>query len=195
MDKVQELTYQGVAPWMLWVAVVAGVVLCGVIAAVYKVIQISRSEKQHKQEEIQKIAASEVDKNVKSLAEDISEKVMESMKGKFDAIDRRFESIDTKLKADKTRLELAEERSRAHDKSLERIETTLTSVDTNIKDMRKGFTFLARGTVATMNKILHDGAGADADLAKAARGLNDYLTDRPTVPMQQSQNNEEEVNE
>ena len=180
---------------MLWVAVVVGIVLCGVIAAVYKIIQIGRDEKRHKQEEIQKIAANEVDQKVETLAEDISEKVMESMQGKFDIIDKRFESIDTKLKADKTRLELAEKRSNAHDKSLERIETTLKSVDTNIKDMRRGFTFLARGTVATMNKLQHNGADADAELAEAARGLNKYLTDRPTVPMQQSQNNEEEESE
>ena len=28
VEQVKELTYQGVAPWMLWVAVVAGIVLC-----------------------------------------------------------------------------------------------------------------------------------------------------------------------
>lgn len=191
MDKVEQLTYQGISPWMLWVAVIAGVILCGVIASVYKVIQISRDEKKHKAEEMQKIAAEEVDKRAETLAEDISKKVLESMQGKFDAIDRRFASIDDKLKADKNRLDLAEGRSVEHDKSLARIETTLKSVDTNIKDMRKGFTCLARGTVATMNKILHDGADADADLAKAARGLNEYLTDRPTVPMQQETNENE----
>lgn len=174
VEQVKELTYQGVAPWMLWVAVVAGIVLCVAFAAVWKVVQINRDEKKRKRDEITEIADGAAKERVDKLAEDISQKVMESMKDKFD-------SIDKKLDADKIRIEAAEKRSAEHDKALERIESTLESVDANIKDIHEGFTYLARGTIATLNHEIHN--GNKEELEEAAKELDKYLTRRPIVPI------------
>lgn len=177
MDKVEQaaekLTYQGIAPWMIWVFFVAGIVLCVAIAAVWKVVDISRNEKKRKQEEMTAIAEGVVQRKVDTLAEDISQKVSTKMQSKFDAIDK-------KLEADKVRIEQAERRSNEHDKALERIENTLESVDANIKDMHEGFTYLARGTIATLNHQQHNGNAEE--LEEAAKELNKYLTHRPIVP-------------
>lgn len=174
VEQVKELTYQGVAPWMLWVAAVAGIVLCVAFAAVWKVVQINREEKKRKRDEITEIADGAAKERVDKLAEDISQKVMESMRDKFD-------SIDKKLDADKVRIEAAEKRSAEHDKALERIESTLESVDANIKDIHEGFTYLARGTIATLNHEIHN--GNKEELEEAAKELDKYLTHRPIVPM------------
>jgi len=173
-QAAKELTYQGVAPWMLWVAAVAGIVLCIAIAAVWKVIEISRNEKKRKTDEVKAIAEGVVQSKVDTLAEDISEKVTSAMQSKFDAIDK-------KLETDKTRIELAEKRSKEHDDALERIEATLDSVDANIKDIHEGFTFLARGTIATLNHEIHN--GNKEELEEAAKELDKYLTRRPIVPV------------
>jgi len=177
VDKVEQaaekLTYQGIAPWMIWVFFVAGIVLCVAIAAVWKVVEISRNEKKRKQEEMTAIAEGVVQRKVDTLAEDISQKVSTKMQDKFDAIDK-------KLEADKVRIEQAERRSNEHDKALERIESTLESVDANIKDMHEGFTYLARGTIATLNHQQHNGNAEE--LEEAAKELNKYLTHRPIVP-------------
>ncbi len=167
-------TYQGIAPWMLWVAVVAGVVLCVAIAAVWKVIEINRSEKKRKHDEIAEIASNAVDKKVEEVADDISKKISDSFKDQFD-------SVYKKLDADKTRIEAQERRSMEHDRALERIESTLDNVDSNIRDMREGFTCLARGTIASLNHQIHN--GNSDELVEAAAGLNKYLTARPVVPM------------
>ena len=92
MDKVEQLTYQGIAPWMLWVAVLAGIAICVAIAAVWKVVEINRGEKKRKQDEIRSIAEDAVDDKVDSLADDISRKVMDAMKDKFEAIDRKLKT-------------------------------------------------------------------------------------------------------
>lgn len=173
MDKVEQLTYQGIAPWMLWVAVLAGIAICVAIAAVWKVVDITRHEKKRRQDEVQSIAERTVQEKVETLADDISQKVMNAMKEKFDAIDR-------KLDADKIRIENAEKRSNEHDRSLERIEQTLENVDKNIQDMSDGFTYLARGTIATLNHQIHNGNKEELD--EAAKELNKYLTHRPIVP-------------
>ncbi len=173
-QAAKELTYQGVAPWMLWVAVVAGIVLCLAIAAVWKVVEISRGEKKRKRDEMTAIAEGVVQTKVDTLAEDISQKVTDAMQGKFDAIDK-------KLEADKVRIEAAERRSNEHDKALERIEATLESVDANIKDIHEGFTYLAQGTIATLNHEIHN--GNKEELEEAAKELNKYLTHRTIVPM------------
>lgn len=173
-QAAKEITYQGVAPWMLWVAAVAGIVLCIAIAAVWKVVEISRSEKKRKQDEIKAIAEGVVQEKVDTLAEDISQKVTEAMQSKFDAIDKKLDS-------DKIRIENAEKQSSEHDKALERIENTLESVDANIKDIHEGFTYLARGTIATLNHEIHN--GNKEELEEAAKDLDKYLTRRPIVPM------------
>lgn len=174
VEQVEKLTYQGVAPWMLWVVFVAAIALCVAIAAVWKVVEIARGEKKRRKEETEGIAQAAVTQQVATLADDISEKVMENMKGKFDAIDKKLDS-------DKIRIEQAEKRSSEHDKALERIEKTLDSVDTNIRDMREGFTYLARGTIATINHQRHNGNADELD--EAAHQLNTYLTARPVVPI------------
>lgn len=92
MDKVEQLTYQGIAPWMLWVAMLAGIAICVAIAAVWKVVEINRGEKKRKQDEIRSIAEDAVDDKVESLADDISRKVMDAMKDKFEAIDRKLKT-------------------------------------------------------------------------------------------------------
>lgn len=173
MDKVEQLTYQGVAPWMIWIAVLAGIAICVAIAAVWKVVEISRSEKKRRTDEVRGIAEGVIQQKVDRLAEDISQKVMDAMKDKFDAIDR-------KLDADKVRIEAAEKRSNEHDKALERIEQTLDNVDKNIQDMSEGFTYLARGTIATLNHQIHNGNKEELD--EAAKELNKFLTRRPIVP-------------
>ena len=137
-------------------------------------MEINRGEKKRKRDEITGIANAAVDTKVATLADDISKKVTESFKNKFD-------SIDKKLDADKTRIEAQEKRSMEHDRALERIEETLDSVDANIKDMREGFTCLARGTIATLNHQIHN--GNTKELEDAAIDLNKYLTARPIVPM------------
>ena len=174
VEQVKELTYQGVAPWMLWVVFVAGIAFCVAFAAVWKVVQINREEKKRKRDEITEIADGAVKERTDKLAEDISQKVMESMKDKFDGIDK-------KLDADKLRIEEAEKRSAEHDKALERIEKTLDNVDANIRDMREGFTFLARGTIASLNHQRHNGNPEELD--EAAKDLDKYLTARPIVPI------------
>ena len=175
MDKVAEqLTYQGVAPWMLWVALVVGIALCAAIASVWKVVQLYREEKKRRQDEIASIAEGVVQKKVNALAEDISTKVTASMQS-------RFAEIDRKLDNDKRHIESAEIRSEEHDKALERIEATLESVDKNIRDMSEGFTYLARGTIATLNHQRHNGNSDELD--EAARELDKYLTQRPIVPI------------
>lgn len=176
-QAAKELTYQGIAPWMLWVAAIAGIVLCIAIAAVWKVVEISRSEKKRKRDEMRAVAEDVVQEKVDTLAEDISQKVTDAMQAKFDAIDK-------KLEADKNRIETAERRSNEHDKALERIESTLESVDANIKDIHEGFTYLARGTIATLNHQRHNGNQDELD--EAARELDKYLTRRPIVPTPQS---------
>lgn len=174
LDKVESITYQGIAPWMLWVTAIVVVVLCAAIATVWKVIQINRDEKKRKQDEMIAIAESVVQAKVDTLADDISEKVTAAMTDKFADIDR-------KLDADKIRIEAAEKRSSEHDKALERIEQTLISVDTNIKDMSEGFTYVAQGTKASLNHQLHN--GNTEEIEEAARELDKYLTHRPIVPM------------
>jgi len=159
---------------MLWVAVIAGIVLCIAFAAVWKVVEINRSEKKRKTDEVKAIAEGVVQSKVDTLAEDISQKVTDAMQSKFDAIDK-------KLEADKVRIENAERRSNEHDKALERIETTLESVDANIKDIHEGFTYLARGTIATLNHEIHN--GNKEELEEAAKELDKYLTQRPIVPI------------
>ena len=174
MDKVEQLTYQGIAPWMVWVAVLAGIAVCVAIAAVWKVVEISRGEKKRRHDEIKGIAESAVDAKVESLADDISQKVMDAMKEKFEAIDRKLEN-------DKLDIENAKKRSAEHDKALERIEQTLENVDKNITDMSEGFTYLARGTIATMNHELHN--GNEDELEEATKELTKFLTHRPIVPV------------
>jgi len=173
-QAAKELTYQGVAPWMLWVAVVVAIVLCIAIVAIWKVVEINRSEKKRKTDEVKAIAESVVQSKIDTLAEDISQKVTDAMQSKFDAIDK-------KLEADKVRIETAERRSNEHDKALERIESTLESVDANIKDIHEGFTYLARGTIATLNHEIHN--GNKEELEEAAKDLDKYLTKRPIVPI------------
>ena len=173
-QAAKELTYQGVAPWMLWVALVAGVVLCIAIAAVWKVVEITRSEKKRKTDEMTAIAESVMQRKVDALADDISQKVTVNIQPKFD-------SIDKKLDGDKKRIEEAERRSNEHDKALERIEATLESVATNIMDIHEGFTYLARGTIATLNHEIHN--GNKEELEEAAKELDDYLIHRPIVPI------------
>lgn len=174
MEPAKEIVYQGVAPWMIPVAILVGIVACVAFAAVWKVVEINRGEKKRKTEEITRIAENAINARVNTLAEEISDKVSENIREKFSEIDR-------KLDTDKRRIEQAEKRSDAHDKTLARIENTLESVDANIKDMREGFTCLARGTIATLNHQQHNG-NAD-ELEEAAKELNRYLTNRPIVPM------------
>lgn len=174
MDKAEQLTYQGVAPWMLWVAVLAGIAICVAIAAVWKVVEISRGEKKRKQDEIAAIAERTVQAKADTLADEISQKVLTAMKVKFD-------SIDEKLAADKRRIENAEKRSAEHDKALERIEKTLDNVDKNIQDMSEGFTYVARGTKASLNHQLHNGNAEEIE--EAARELDRFLTRRPIAPI------------
>ena len=175
MEKAAEaITYQGVSLWMIPVAFIVGIAFCAAFAQVWKVVEIHRGEKDRKRQKVEKIAQDAVDAKVNSLADNISEKVMESMKGKFDAIDR-------KLDADKRRIEAAEKRSSEHDKALERIETTLEKVDQNIQDMSEGLTCMTRGTVASLNHQLHN--GNKEELEEAAREMNRYLTHRPIVPV------------
>lgn len=174
MEHLENVTYQGVSWWMIPVAVLVGIAFCVAFAQIWKVIQINREEKKRKEDAVKAIAEGAVQKKVDTLADDISRKVMDAMKDKFDGIDR-------KLDADKIRIEAAEKRSSEHDKALERIEQTLESVDTNIKDLREGFTHLARGTIATLNHQQHN--GNQEELEEAARELNKYLTQRPIVPM------------
>lgn len=174
MDKAEQLTYQGIAPWMLWVAVLAGIAVCVAIAAVWKVVEISRGEKKRRQDEITAIAERAVQAKADALADDISQKVTAAMKVKFD-------SIDEKLAADKRRIENAEKRSSEHDKALERIEKTLENVDKNIQDMSAGFTYVARGTKASLNHQLHN--GNTEEIEEAARELDRFLTHRPIVPI------------
>ena len=176
-QAAKELTYQGIAPWMLWVAAIAGIVLCIAIAAVWKVVEINRSEKKRKHDEMKAIAEGVVQAKVDTLAEDISQKVTANMQ-------ERFAEIDRKLDNDKRHIEDAEKRSAEHDKALERIESTLESVDANIKDIHEGFTYLARGTIATLNHQRHNGNQDELD--EAARELDKYLTRRPIVPTPQS---------
>lgn len=175
MERVETLTYQGIAPWMVWIAILAGIAFCVAIAAVWKVVEISRNEKRRKHDEMTAIAESVVQERVDTLAEDISQKVMDAMQEKFDAIDH-------KLSSDKVRIENSERRSNEHDKALERIEQTLESVNANILDMREGFTYIARGTIASLNHQRHNGNPEELD--DAARDLDRYLTKRPIVPMQ-----------
>lgn len=182
-QAAKEITYQGIAPWMLWVAVVVAIVLCVAIAAIWKVVEINRGEKKRKQDEMKAIAEGVVREKVDTLAEDISQKVTEAMQSKFDAINK-------KLEADKVRIETAERRSNDHDKALERIESTLDNVDANIKDIHEGFTYLAQGTVATLNHEIHN--GNRDELEEAAKELNRYLTHRPIVPMPEKKKNNQE---
>lgn len=176
MEQVKDIAVQGIAPWMLWVALFVGVALCAVIAAVYKVVQIRREETRHRDEHIAQIAEGVINQQVETLAEDISRKVTDAMQDKFDAIDRKLDS-------DKTRIEAQERRSGEHDRTLDRIEKTLESVDANIKDIHEGFTYLAQGTIATLNHQRHNGNPEELD--EAAKELEKYLTHRPIVPMQQ----------
>ena len=173
MDKVEQITYQGVAPWMLWVTAIVVVVLCAAIATVWKVVQIYREEKKKKQDEVKSIAESIIQTKTDLLADDISKKVSASMKDKFD-------SIDKKLDADKIRIENAEKRSKEHDDALERIEQTLDSVDRNIRDMSEGLTCMAQGTIASLNHQIHN--GNKDELEEAAKEMNRYLTHRLIVP-------------
>lgn len=175
-EAAEKITYQGVAPWMIPVFILVGIVLCVAFAAVWKVVEISRGEKKRKHDEMTAIAEGVVQAKVNTLAEDISQKVAANMQ-------KKFEEIDRKLDTDKRRLEQAEKRSDAHDKALERIEATLESVDANVKDMHEGFTCMTRGTIATINQLLHN--GNQEELESAANELNRYLTSRPIVPMQQ----------
>ena len=173
MEKAEQLTYQGIAPWMLWVTALAVVAICAAIAVVWKVVQINRDEKKRKEDAIKAIAEGVVKAKVDTIAEEISDKVSEAM-------EKRFASIDKKLDADKVRIEAAEKRSGEHDKALERIETTLDNVDANIKDMHDNLGYLTRGTIATLNHQIHN--GNKEELEEAAKELNRFLTHRPIVP-------------
>ena len=167
-------SYQGLQSWMIWVGAFAIVVLCGAFAVVWKAVEINRAERKRKRDEVAEIAKRTADEKIAALADDISKKITASFKEKFD-------SIDEKLATDKVRLEAQERRSMDHDKALERIEETLERVDTNIRDMREGYTYLARGTIASLNHQRHNGNAEELDEATA--DLNKYLTARPIVPI------------
>lgn len=175
MEQVAEkITYQGISPWMIPVFILVGIVGCVAFANVWKVVQINREEKKRKRDEIMKIADAAVKEKADKLADEISQKVLAS-------VNQELQSINEKLKSDKVRLDFAEKRSQAHDAALERIEKTLDSVDANIKDIHEGFTYLARGTIATLNHQIHN--GNKEELEKAASELNRFLTHRPIVPI------------
>lgn len=167
MQQMDSVTVQGVAPWMIWIWVFVGVALCAVIATVYKVVQIVREEKKNRVAEIERIAQAAIQAKTEKLANEISDKVMKAMEDKF-------QEIDAKLNHDKKELD-------EHDQTLDRITRTLESVDANIRDMREGFTCLARGTIASLNHQMHNGNGDEME--RAARELNDYLTARPISRM------------
>ncbi len=172
MEQVEKLTYQGIAPWMIWVAVLVTIAACVGIAAVWKVVQISREEKKRKDDNIKAIAKHIVEIS----APDIIKTVVENVKPQFDLLEQKMDE-------DKKRIEEAEKRSEQHDKALERIEKTLESVDKNIQDISEGFTFLARGTIASINHLRENGTGDMGELEEASRELSRYLTKRPVVPI------------
>lgn len=174
MEKAEQLTYQGIAPWMIWVFVLVGIAICVAIAAVWKVVQISRDEKKRKRDEIRSIAESIVKAETKSMADIVSKSVTNAMNEKFDAFGKMLDQ-------DKKRIEKAEERSSEHDKALERIEQTLENVDKNIRDMSDGIAYITRGTIASLNHLRHNGNADELD--EAARDLDKYLTHRPIVPI------------
>lgn len=174
MEKVEQITYQGVAWWMIPVAVLVTLAFCAGFAQIWKVVQINREEKKRKEDAIKAIAEGVVQQKVDTIAEEISTKVSEAM-------EKRFAAIDKKLDTDKIRIEAAEKRSSEHDKALERIETTLENVDANIRDMHDNLGYLTRGTIATLNHQRHNGNADELD--EAARELEHYLAHRPIVPM------------
>ena len=180
MEKVEQITYQGVSWWMIPVAVLVGIAFCIAFSQIWKVVQINREEKKRKEDAIKAIAEGVVQKKVDSIAEEISEKVS-------DAMEKKFAVIDKKLDADKVRIEQAEKRSSEHDKALERIEATLESVDANIKDMHNNLGYLTRGTIATLNHQLHNGNADELEEAKSE--LERYLAHRPIVPISKKEAN------
>lgn len=172
MEQVEKITQ--IAPWMLWVALGVGIALCVIVEKLYKVVKISREEKQRKDDHIREVAEKVMQVKAETLADEISKKVM-------DAMQERFAEIDRKLNNDKRSIEKQDLALEEHENTLDRIEKTLENVDANIRDMREGFTYLARGTIASLNHQQHN--GNSEEMEEAANELTGYLTKRPIVPM------------
>ena len=164
--KMEELTVQGITPWMIWVWIFVGVAFCAVFAVVWKVIQIIREEKKNRKAEIEAIAQAAVKEKADKLAEDISEKVMDAMKEKFIG-------INEKLDSDKRRIEKLEKDMAKHEESLGNIGNTLNSINANIVDMNEGYRHIAMVMLAN----------GDDEETHARNNLKMYLTTRPIAPM------------
>ena len=173
MEQVEKITQ--IAPWMLWVAVGVGIALCVIVKKIHDVVKIGREEKQRKDDHIREVAEKVMEVKAGTLADEISKKVM-------DAMQERFAEIDRKLGNDKRMIERQDRALEEHEDTLSQIANTLKSVDANIRDMREGFTYLARGTIASLNHQQHN--GNSEEMEQAANELTRYLTKRPNVPMQ-----------
>lgn len=172
--KVEDITVQGIAPWMIWIWIFVGVAMCAVIAVVWKVVQIVREEKKNRKAEIEAIAQAAVKEKADKLAEDISEKVMTVMQD-------RFAAIDEKLDNDKRRIEKIEKDMAEHEKNLAAFGNTLEKMNANILDMSNGFRVMMRGTLASLEH--QNPNGTDEKLNRVTSEITAYLTERPIVPM------------
>lgn len=145
MTQVQPI--EGITPEMLWNFVLVLLGLCAVVVLVYKVIEITRKERERKEKK-NKLAD-------KDLTDEIAEKVLEKL-------EPRFKDIETKLDTDKSRLD--------------NHETSIKNLNSSIDTIKDGMQVTADALTAILDHELHNGntdqmQKARDDLQKYTNGL------------------------
>ena len=135
MTQVQPI--EGITPEMLWNFVLVLLGLCAVVVLVYKVIEITRKERERKEKK-NKLAD-------KDLTDEIAEKVLEKL-------EPRFKDIETKLDTDKSRLD--------------NHETSIKNLNSSIDTIKDGMQVTADALTAILDHELHNGNSGQMQKAR-----------------------------
>lgn len=155
METKEVLKIEGISPDMLWTFIVVLVGLVALFLMGYKVVEVIRKEKQHRQEqqqlEGQDITDRIADKVMDKLTPQIDEKFAEFSR----SVDMKFEEIDNKLKSDKDTLTLHTTQLNDHESRVSKLEGANYS--------------LCHGMLALLER--------DPALAKEQKAMKNFLID------------------
>lgn len=145
MGEVPKI--EGISPDMLWSFLIVLVGLCALFLTYDKVAQAVQNIRKRRKKPDEDQAA--------RMAEEISERVTET-------ISQQLDDIRDKLATDKSRLDAQERR--------------ISSLETSQMDVKEGFSVLCTGLIAALNHELHNG-NAD-EMMSAIEKITKYLTHR-----------------
>lgn len=154
MEQAKEvIKIEGISPDMLWTFLVVLVGLATLFLLGYKVIEVFRKEKKHKQEQ-QQLAGQDI-------TDRIASKVEEKLEPKFTEINSKFAEIDEKLSTDKANIDSHARQLNAYEDRVDKLE--------------RGNNALIHGVFALLGHQI-DGNGIDK-LRKSYSGMKNYLMD------------------